>query len=231
MQIKQALSSLLIVSFLLFQSCKEESGVPAKFYYNYFPVEVGSWVEYDVTHIVLDEVSGVYDTTRYQLQELIESSFIDNQGRPSLRIERYWRDTDTDPWTIKDVWYSTRTSTKAEKIEEDYRYLKLIFPVKENEDWNGNVYNTKDAEEYEYEYVHEPDVFGSLNFDSTAKVLQRFEYNFVEEDEAYEKYATGVGLIEKFDKYFTITYVSGNPNPVAKLKGYSYLQTVTSYGN
>lgn len=219
-------SWLLIIVFFIF-SCKKEEGTPTEFYHDYFPEKVGTWVESDVVYIEVDELSALYDTTEYQLKEIIESTFIDNQGRPSLRIERYWRTSDTLPWVIKDVWYATRTTTQAEKIEEDIRYLKMVFQVNSEKKWNGNVYNTLDAIECEYEDIHEPLSVGALNFDSTVRVNQRNNYNFIEEDEAYEVYAMNIGMIKKLDKYFYITYVSGTPF----YNGYSYTQTVTGYGH
>lgn len=222
----QLRNKLLIILLLFAFSCKKEEEPPMNFYYDYFPERVGTWVESDVIYIEVDEISAYYDTTRYQLREIIESTFIDNQGRPSLRIERYWRTADSLPWVIKDIWYATRTSTQAEKIEENVRYLKMTFQVNAEKKWNGNIYNTLDATEYEYDQIHEPLVLSSLNFDSTVTVSQRFNYNFIEEDEAYEIYAMDVGMIKKLDKYFYITYVAGNP----QYNGYSYSQIVTAYG-
>lgn len=227
MLLKQIKNSFVLFLILFFFSCKEEEGVQAKFYYQYFPTNVGNWVEYDVVYIEIDEASGVYDTSKYQLKEIIESTFIDNQGRPSLRIERYWRTSDTLDWTIKDVWYATRTTTHAEKIEEDIRYKKLVFPVKEGEEWNGNIFNTLSATEYEMENVHDGFIAGSLSFDSSVYVNQRFNYNLIEEDEAYEVYAANVGLIQKLDTYFYIQNFPSNPQYV----GYYFYQTVTAYGN
>jgi len=224
MQLK---NKLFIVLLLFVLSCKKEEEPAMNFYYDYFPEQVGTWVESDVVYIVVDEISALYDTTEYQLREIIESTFIDNQGRPSLRIERYWRTSDTLPWVIKDIWYATRTTTQAEKIEEDVRYLKMVFQVNGDKKWNGNVYNTLSETECEYDQIHEPLTLGSLSFDSTVKVSQRNNYNFIEEDEAYEVYAMNVGLIKKLDKYFYISYVSGNP----QYNGYSYLQTITGYGH
>ncbi len=222
----QLRNKLLIFLLIFAFSCKKEELPSVNFYYDYFPEKVGTWIESDVVYIEVDEISAFYDTTRYHLREVIESTFIDNQGRPSLRIERYWRTADTLPWVIKDIWYATRTTSQVEKMEEDVRYLKMTFQVNATKKWNGNVYNTLEENEYEYDQIHEPLVLGSLNFDSTVTVSQRLNYNFIEEDEAYEIYAMNVGMIKKLDKYFYITYVSGNPI----YNGYSYSQIVTAYG-
>ncbi len=224
---KKVLFGLTILFTVLIFACKKEDGTPAKFYYEYYPDDVGTWVEYDVMYVDRDDASGVNDTTEYELREIIESTFIDNQGRPSLRIERYWRTADSLPWVIKDIWYATRTTTKLEKIEEDYRYLRLVFAITDDKRWNGNVYNTLDEEEYEYDQLHESMTIGNLNFDSTATVIQRSNTNIIEISEASEIYANHVGLIKKEDVYFYITYVMGNP----EYTGYAYYQTVTGYGN
>lgn len=225
--VKKYLYSIILLSILTITSCKKEDGEPAKFYYNYFPDNVGHWVQYDIMEIVRDDISAVNDTTTYQLKEIIESTFIDNQGRPSLRIERYWRTNDTLPWTIKDVWYATRTTTKAEKVEEDIRYLKMVFAVTSDKRWDGNIYNTKDEETYKYDQLHEPMTIGNLSFDSTVTVIQRDASNVIEISQASEIFAANVGLISKTDVYYYINYINTVPNYI----GYAFYQNVTNYGN
>lgn len=187
---------LIWFSFLLF-SCKKQDNTPIDQGYGYFPTEVGRYAIYEVMEINIDQAVSVNDTVTYQLKEKIESQFIDNQGRPSLRIERYSRLSDTLPWVIKDVWYATKTTTIVEKIEENVRYIKLAFPVKESQSWNGNNFTTLPAWNYQYSQIGSSFSVGALNFGNTVKVIQRDNFNFIEYEKAWEVYADGVGLIKK----------------------------------
>ena len=58
------------------------------------------------------------------------------------------------------------------KVEENERYIKLIFPVASGQAWNGNAYNSLGEQDYQYGNVNVPYSVNGLNFDSTATVLQ-----------------------------------------------------------
>lgn len=184
----------LIGISLAFSSCKEKQGKAEDFSYDYFPIEIGHYVTYDVHEIIYDLNSS--DET-YQIKELIESEITDNLGRPSLRIERYKRATDADDWVIKDVWYSTRTPSNAEKIEENVRYVKMSFPVRTYQEWDGNLYNINSEWLYYYDSIGDSRTINGLEFDETVKVFQRENFNLIEEEEAYEIFAKDVGLVYK----------------------------------
>ncbi|MFZ5552107.1 MAG: hypothetical protein ACOZCO_03250 [Bacteroidota bacterium] len=224
---ERKLSSILII-FLVIASCKKEAD-PPNLGYTYFPLEVGRWAQYNVTEIKVDTIVNYYDTAIYQLKEVIESQFIDNQGRPSFRIERFWRTADSLPWTMKDVWFATRTNTMAEKVEEDERFVKMVFPVNADKEWNGNIYNTLPEWEYAYENLHKNTTVNSLSFDSTTTVLQRDNYNFIEYEYAYEIYAAGVGLIKK---HYVDLDISNYDTTSTKVKKATIIyQSITAYGN
>lgn len=221
------ISSLLFV-IVLFASCKKDGKQP-NLGYTYFPLSVGAWAEYDVMEIKVDTIVSYYDTGFYQLKEIIQSEFIDNQGRPSYRIERYWRTADSLPWVIKDVWFATKTATMAEKVEEDVRYVKLVFPVNEDKEWNGNIYNTLTEWEYTYENLHESATVGGFSFDSTTTVLQRDNFNFIEYEYAYEIWAAGIGLVKKHYVDMDISNYDTTASEVRKAT--KFYQIITSYGN
>src|SRR5688572_18706511 len=132
---RKTLLLLPVLFMLAFVSCNDddsEEAAPSGLIYSYFPVNVGHEIIYDVVHITKSEFDGSQDTAIYQLKEVIESQFIDSEGRTTQRLERYTRNTPGDPWVIKDVWTSNLTQTRAEKKEENNSYIKLVFPI------NGN---------------------------------------------------------------------------------------------
>lgn len=204
---------------MFFSSCNKE-GEAEDFHYDYFPVEIGTYVVYDVHQIIYDLNSS---DERFQIKEVIESEFEDNLGRPSLRIERYKRDSAGDDWKIKDIWYATRTNSQAEKIEENERYVKMVFPVRDYQEWDGNVYNTQSEWLYYYDSIGNSRSINGLSFNETVKVVQRENFNLIEEEFAYEIYAKGVGLIYK--ELIDVDY----SDPSNKT-GIELYQTVIEYG-
>jgi len=199
--------NLIAVLILLacVSACKKDEDVsPPDVGYEYFPDVVGHYVIYEGDSITYkDDLQEDPDTFRFLTKELIESVYTDNEGRPTLRIQRFtkWYN-DTIPyeqmqWIHTDIWSANRTSTTAERVEENIRYVKLSFPVKENSSWNGNAFNFLEAWEYEYDEVDEQETINSNSFDSVATVIQSNVENLVDKKYAIEKYAKNVGLVYK----------------------------------
>jgi len=217
---------VLIAGMLVFQACKRKTGEATDLKQEYFPTELGKWVIYDVVDIRHDIN---HDTLNYQLKEVIADDFIDNSGRLAQRIERYIRTTESDPWTISDVWHSVRTTRSAEKVEEDVRFVKMKFPINEFKSWDGNVYNQHVKWEYFYDSLDYSGTVGVLEFDSLAFVTHRQNSNFVEYEQAYEVYAKHIGLVQK--QLIDLDVRSGAIVVDSIVKGIEWYQTAVSYGN
>jgi hypothetical protein len=155
----------------------------------------------------------------------MESVFVDNQGRNTSRIERYKRLNDTIPWMIKDVWYANLTSSTAEKVEEDVRFIKLIFPVRAGDTWDGNAFNTLGEETYTYGDVNTPYSTILFNFDSTVTVIQRDDTSAIRREYSIEVYAKHIGMIYK-------KFISQGLDPVSGqvTDGTDYSYTAKGWG-
>jgi hypothetical protein len=220
--------SFLIILFLIAifaASCRKDTDLAqADMGYGYFPVNPGHWVAYKVDSTSWDDFTDSVYYYSYQVKEIIESEFIDNEGRNTLRIERYKRLSDTNTWTIKDVWYANLTTSTAERVEENIRFVKLIFPLESGAVWNGNAYNSLGSEDYTYDQVNAYYSAGIFTFDSTLTVLQRDETTYIRRDYSVEVYAKYAGLIYK--RYIDLS----NP-PNGKKKGIDYTYTVMAWGD
>ncbi len=215
----------LVSMLLLLWSCKKETELPVDMGYKYFPVNTGHWVIYDVDSVSYNDFTGQVDSFKFQIKELVESVFFDNEGRETQRLVRYKKLNDTTAWFIKDVWTENLTTTTAEKTEENDRIIKLIFPPHENEKWDGNLYNTKGVQNYKYMNIHSPYSINGFNFDSTLTVLQKDIPTIISYDFQQEIYASHVGLVYK--KYVSL---SKEPSGIIK-KGVDYSYTINSFGN
>jgi len=224
---KTGIYLFLLLATIVVSCVDDDSNTsPSGLIYSYFPTNVGHEVVYDATLITKEDFGGAQDTDIYQVKQVIESIFMDNQGRPTQRLERYRRNTPNDPWIISDVWTSTMTSARVEQVEENIPYIKLVFPINSTITWNGNSLNTLDPQDYEYDDLHQADVIGGIAFDSTLTV---FQSDFIDIFNTYyqiEKYAPGVGLIYKEDIYIETNY----PLPGIKSQRL-YTQTIVSWSN
>lgn len=215
---------LLPITVLVFLfSCKKEPTVVKDFGYDYYPNELGVWVEYTVTEINHDITS---DTLTYLLREEVAAFFYDQQGRKTQRVERFWRENTGEDWVIKDVWYANVTTRTAEKIEENERFVKMNFPVRVNSKWDGNVYNTRGEWAYEYDSLHMPRTISGKLLDSTLRVTQRENFNLVQYQNAYEIYAKHVGMVRR--QYINLDINNFDPQDI--VKGKELYQEMTSFG-
>lgn len=155
-------------------SCKkEDKKVTVNLGYIYFPTNVGHYIIYDVDSINKDCFTGVLTKGYYQIKEIIESLFYDNANRPTLRIERYRKDSTNHPeWTIYNVCTANLTATTEERCENNVRYIKLVFPIKKGKNWNGNAMNTEREEDYQYIETNQPFTINNLAYDSVTTVQQ-----------------------------------------------------------
>lgn len=175
--------------------------------YGYFPIDIGHYVVYKADSIWHDNPTedspGVHDTTSYFIKELIESEFQDASGETSMRLERFKRNSEDEPWNLADVWFISRNNLNGQKVEENVRYVKMGFPISASSSWDGNALNIRDSWTYRYDSLYVDRIYHEVNYPRTVKVLQRDNKNFVEDQLAYEIYAPEVGLIYRYHRDLT----------------------------
>lgn len=191
-------------------SCSEETETLNLDYgYDYFPIETGFWVTYQVDSVIYSSFAeGGVDTSSIELREDIVESFMDNEGRPAVTLERRIRPRNSQQaWEniIPTVWYMVRTEDRAERIEGNLRFMNLTFPVLESRKWAGNTYINTDATElaiyadwqYQYQEIGASRTINGLDFGETVRVIQNNYDDYVDKIYSEEVYAKGVGLVYK----------------------------------
>ncbi len=188
-------------------SCGKDDAQPVDLGLDYFPVEVGKYVEFLVDSSFVDEQFGASAavTVQYELREVIAEEFIDQAGRTVQRLERLVKDS-VGEWIIRDVWTQFRSDERAERVEENQRKFRLAFRPGFDKVWDLNAFNTDQVfansspfefVEMTYEEIDEPYTVNGMFFDSTVAVNTTYPSNLILELVEYERFAKGVGLIEK----------------------------------
>ena len=218
-----------IVIFLIaiiFSSCKKDEVIhTAGPSYQYAPTDTGKWILYDVDSTYYSVLT-VPPATHYSFQilERIDSTYLDNQGRLTQRLERYRRDSAGAPWAqAVSVWNSTLTLSAYERVEENVRFVKLGFPISLNNRWNGNAYNTLNFDEYAYEDIHAEYYLGTFYFDSTLIVQRGQPPNAIERKNGREVFANHVGMVYK--EYYELDIQNFSDTTGAK-----YFYRMVAYG-
>jgi len=213
-----------IVLLLFVFSCKKETEL-VDLYYDYFPVNTGMWIIYDVDSIAYNDFTHTIDTFDFQVKEIIASEFIDNEGRLTQRIERYYKAVPDSLWQLKNVWASNRTEKTAERLEENIRYIKLIFPITKGAKWDGNIANVNDEVKYEYKDIHTTYSVNSVALDSCLFVQHENELTLFSHKFAEEVYAKHVGKV--YGKYIDLVKLADG----TITSGYNYSYKAISWGN
>ncbi|MBP8823497.1 MAG: hypothetical protein KBH07_07625 [Flavobacteriales bacterium] len=222
----RAFSGLLVV-LLGIAACKKDEAVPtADLGHAYFPTDTGRWISYTVDTVWRNDLTAVSDSARYALREAITEAFTDAEGRPAQRLLRSRLDSASGEWVPKDVWWQVRTTTRAERAEENQRRTKLIFPPRTGQFWNTNATNTGGAYELTLEEVDVPWSINGMSFDSTILVKTTYPNNAVVANTYWERYAKHVGLVYRQVDSTNTQYANG----VQQVRGTWYKQVITGYG-
>lgn len=208
---------------------------PYVYDYSYFPIDSGNWREYEVLEINVDEPLGIFDTIQYFLLEQVAGIYIDAANDTLNELKRFYKDSLHHNWQTFNTWYVGIVGNEALQIEENIKYIKQKYPLKLGLNWNGNAYNHTDTlGQFSYKVVQIdiPEAINTINFDSVLKVSQWEHLDNLYKYSYFEKYAKGIGLIEKE----AITIKSQEPPDISvpiehRVKtGSIYKLKITNYG-
>jgi hypothetical protein len=210
--------ALLTLLGLLTAGCEEEVFEPQidDLLERYYPLELNRPVVYTVDSIVLtNTVNGVvYDTAHLFAREILVDTFTGADGQLMYRGERYDRRTEAEPYVFRQTFTVTEEGGRILRNEDNLTFVKLVQPIRQGTRWDPHVFFdvSRDIEVggelldvYNYwsaRYIETPDSVmlpAVVNADSVITVQLADETdNAVEYRLAYERYAAGIGLIERF---------------------------------
>lgn len=212
---------IVFATVLVLTSCTKDEEPAVDLGYGYYPTVIGSWVEYQVDSVYREDAADRYDSVSYRLRQTIESAYLDAEGRQAYRVQRAVRDS-AGNWVVRDVWTTAANGITAELTEENKRRQKLSFPVRLGREWDVNVYNTDRELEVGYTEVDAPWSVNGMSFERTALVVNTVPANVVERRDWLERYAHGIGLVQK---RWVETDTQGG-----QVRGFFLYMTAVAYG-
>lgn len=255
-------SSIVLVFFglllLPFVSC-DKSQIPSDLVFNpeqyeYFPLKIGKYIDYQVDSIVFDYsgASTIRDSSSTFVREMVVDTFHDNTGQLLYRVERSERQNETDPWNIAYTFSQARTRTQAIRTEQNLRFLKMVFPMDRRSAWDGNVWIDKTQEievageriqpfsswAYEVDSIDLSAHVGAFAFDSTLLITEANDTNVFERRFSRAQYAKRVGLVRREQWILDSQYCNHTPVPsdcdtrpweLKAEKGYILRQTIIAF--
>lgn len=211
----------------------------------YLPLKVGKYAIYKLDSLNYYYYGQLDTLTHYLAKDSVEGSFVDDLGHTSWIVSRYLSPaTGPTVWTTSATNVVTPSSRSLELSENNLRFIKLGYPMKEGLTWSGNSYipdkpfkdifeftapSNVNLNEWEYTYhdVNQPFTIGGKNYDSTLTILQEDDSNNVDGhiiiDTAFayrtywsEIYAKNVGLVYRH----TVMWEYQPPVPRTSQAGY-----------
>lgn len=212
MQYRILLLSFIVTIFCIVNACKknETETFVGDYGYSYFPDDSGTFVIYQVDSIIYDDFTSTVRTSTIYLKEQVGEQFIDNLGRVGKRIIRSYSNVDStiQKWETNNVYYIVRNTLVAERVEENLRYIKMVFPNEDNKNWLGNKYiisappyiiDTSNYSVRDWKFsISRRDseyLINSTRYDSTLTITQIQDSSAIFKTLAKEIYAKNVGLI------------------------------------
>ncbi len=215
----------LLAAIMLLSACGESYIDPADLDSGteYYPVNEGHWVSYRLDSIIYDAFSDSVITLSSTIKEEIGERFVDEEGNDAVRINRYVLNEDAQSWEALGAWYATIYDDKLEKVEENLRFIKLIFPVNDGRAWAGNAKIDMDIPgtasladwQYTYEDVGLSGAVEGQTYQDMLTVVQN-DYgadNLIQRIYAKEQYARDVGLVYK--EFWDLSLVTSAPTLLA----------------
>lgn len=221
---------IVLTTWALCSSCKPQEVDSASPGYDYFPLETGHYVIYEV-----EERRYALATTPtqqvYQLKEVVGDPYTDVTGQTAYRLIRYRRHSENQGWQPDSVWSARQFGNEAIRTENGHDFVKLIFPLSDQQRWNGNRRNTLGEDEYELRNNNQP--YGVLDkqFGETVTVVAQDDSTLIAQDKRIDVYARQVGLIYK--ERAQVQYCSSSPDCVGKAKidyGIQQIYRLQAYG-
>ncbi len=246
---KRIVPGTFILSMLfLLPSCEKtpddyklESGL------EYFPLQVGKLVEFEVDSIIYTPTGSEKNkTSKTFFREVVSDSFPGINGNIVYKIERYQRKEAIQPWQIQKVLTAELTNERAYRTEDNLRFIKLVFPVRKNKTWDGNVHfnpglivnvEGESLEMFKNWQSKITDLMGSetigtLKLIDVVNVQIANSENLIELRRGTEKYAKGIGLIYRelwiLDTQ-CIEKCTGKPWTEKAEKGFIVKQKITAW--
>ncbi|NNJ56139.1 MAG: hypothetical protein HKP14_08405 [Bacteroidia bacterium] len=164
----------------------------------YAPLEIGMKWTYQMDSISYSGFVGDKpDTLKYLIRNEIKESFVNNLGKEAFLIEKMYKLGPSFDWTFSRQYSESKADIELLRTEFDNTKVVLSFPLLTDKEWNGNQYSTGGEIDFYYESIHQNEMVGSFQYDSTTTVMQEESINAIQSFFLREKYAAGFGLVSQ----------------------------------
>ncbi|BDS09980.1 hypothetical protein [Aureispira anguillae] len=203
--------SLILVFFF---ACERVIDTLNPITFEYYPVEEGKYKIYQIDSIVYDEYNCTVQTNSYQIKEITGPKGTDGEGDVFHSIQRYYRKDSTEAWALQHIWTEKIEDNQLQRVEDNQRMIKMVFPVQEDRHWDGIVYIRRDTlvpirggaidmfkdwDDFVCQDVGKTfiDTLANIVYPDAVKIMQVDKTNNIERRFSVEVYAKHIGMVYK----------------------------------
>lgn len=212
----------ILLTIIFGVSCNEKEILTIIPYTDFISLQKGKYITYRVDSLVFTQFGRQEEIHSYQVKHVVDSSFVDHQGRTNYRIFKYITDSSgVGPWKTNGSYAITLTVSQVEWNEDNLRQIKLHSPIRQGFSWKGNTYltnnpldppynfsNDDDIQNWEYTYKENATDFYYKNqlynevitveqVDSRFNVPITIPTAYAFRNFAIDRFAKGIGLIQR----------------------------------
>ncbi|WP_266367124.1 hypothetical protein [Tellurirhabdus rosea] len=181
--------------------------------YDFAPLELGRFWVYEVTEQRIP-LGGSPIERIYQIRETLTETYTDLSNARAYRIERAIRLSDNQPWEPDSAGSIRLTQDQLIRTENNRDFVRLVFPVYERAEWDGNLFNSLGADAYQIRNTRCSYSVLNQTFPETITVVQQNDSTRVNQDRRLEVYARQVGLV--YRERVQVQFCSSTPGCVGK---------------
>jgi hypothetical protein len=204
-----ALAALLLSGFSACKTNGDDMDVPNyEDGSKYYPLDSGIARVYLIDSIAFDDNAGTIDTFRFALEEEIIGTIKGQFNEPHVVIKRSIKKELSSTWEPRASLFVLRTPNNLQVVEENNRFVKLVFPLGNTNTWNGNMFNNLSRRNYLLQFKEKTYNNGDTSFFDCAQIQEANIKNAIEEVFVRSIYAANVGLVDYTNIYLN-TQTSG----------------------
>lgn len=217
-------------ALVLFACKKNDDPTQEELGYSYYPINEGDYRIYDVIDTSFEGVGNTV-ISQYQIKEEVrEPLTVNDETRYQLYLYyKYPGDTDWKSYPDS-VWTVFRSGARIIKVENNIRYVKLVFPFEVDKKWDGNISdpNSDPQQYYTMKEVRRPFSYDTYSYSKTVSVVEFDNSSALDNNYSVEVFAEDQGLVYK-DKRI---YKYDQSNLINKVIEYGdhYVQKLTAHG-
>ena len=177
---------------------------------DFLPVTVGQFWIYDVQEVHWNFNDSA--VTRYQFRERVDTLYIGADGAPTFRVVRARRADALSQWRDDTAFALVLTPQLVRRTLANRPTVELVFPVRDGQSWNPNLFNSLDSTERRYVDFDQPLALpNGQQFAQTVRVVDLGEDNLIKRRDAHSAYARGVGRVSRVQR--TLEFCQENDFP------------------